>query len=79
MSKTEQRYSITEKELLAIVEGTKHYDHYLRGRKFTIITDHKALEALNTKGELGSARLERLREKHQEYNFNVVYGPSAKT
>lgn len=73
LSKTEQRYSITEKELLAVVKGIKHHDCYLRGRRFTVITDHRALEALNLKGGLGSARLERLREKLQEYNFNVAY------
>lgn len=73
MNKTEQRYSITEKELLAVVEGVKHYEYYLPGRKFNRITDHKALEAINTKGELSTARLERLREKLEEYNFTITY------
>lgn len=72
MSPAEQRYLITEKELLGVVEGAKHDGHYLRGRKFTVVIDHKALVALNTEDELGRARLERLQEKLQEYNFTII-------
>ena len=37
----EVRYSATELEALAVVESIKHFLHYLYGRKFTVITDHK--------------------------------------
>jgi hypothetical protein len=43
LNSAEKRYSVTEKELLAIVWGCKYYRQYLFGRKFTIVTDHKPL------------------------------------
>ena len=46
----EKRYSVTEKELLAIVWGCKYYRQYLFGRKFTIVTDHKPLVGFQCKG-----------------------------
>jgi len=42
----EIRYSATELEALAVVESIKHFLHYLYGRKFTVIMDHKQLNSL---------------------------------
>ena len=39
-------YSTTEKELLAIVWATKHFRHFLYGKHFIIITEHKPLKWL---------------------------------
>lgn len=39
---------------------------------FDVITDHKALEALN-KGEIKSLRIQRWLYKLSEFNYNVVY------
>ena len=44
----EQRYSIFEKELLAIIKGIAHFKHYLTGTHFVIETDHSALVFLKT-------------------------------
>ena len=41
------RPSATRRELLAIVTFTRHFRHYLLGRKFTILTDHRALQCLH--------------------------------
>ena len=46
LTKSERRYSTTQKELLAIVEFVKHFRHYLYGRQFLIRTDHSALKWL---------------------------------
>ena len=47
LNKAQSRYSTTKRELLAIVTYTKHFKHYLLGRRFKIITDHRALQWLH--------------------------------
>ena len=46
-NKAQSRYSTTKRELLAVVNYTKHFKHYLLGRRFKIITDHRALQWLH--------------------------------
>lgn len=48
---TKRRYSITEKDMFAVAWGIKNFDYYLRGRKFHLITDHKALTSIKSKGD----------------------------
>ena len=43
LSKAEQKYETTRKELLAIVTGLRQHKQYLLGLKFLIRTDHAAL------------------------------------
>ena len=45
-SKAQTRSSATKRELLAVGNFTRHFKHYLLGQKFTIITDHRALQWL---------------------------------
>jgi transposase InsO family protein len=40
---TQKRYTVTEKELYAIVYSLKKYKPYIYARKFSIATDHRAL------------------------------------
>lgn len=46
LNKTEQNYSITHKEGLSVVWAVKKLYHFLAGRHFEIVSDHKALEVL---------------------------------
>ena len=46
-SKSQKIYSATKRELLAIVTFTRQFEHYLLGRKFKIVTDHRALQWLH--------------------------------
>ena len=44
LSKAEEKYCITRKELLAVYYFVTYYKHYLLGKHFIIRTDHKALQ-----------------------------------
>lgn len=48
LNKAEQNYSTTEKECLAIIWSCSHFRPYLFGKKFTIYSDHKPLEYLQS-------------------------------
>eukprot|EP01053_Blabericola_migrator_P010925 Blabericola_migrator_1__10924@NODE_6310_length_562_cov_12_549495_g4273_i0_p1_GENE_NODE_6310_length_562_cov_12_549495_g4273_i0NODE_6310_length_562_cov_12_549495_g4273_i0_p1_ORF_typecomplete_len117_score2_73RT_RNaseH/PF17917_1/4_4e27RT_RNaseH_2/PF17919_1/1_3e12RVT_3/PF13456_6/0_00045Shikimate_dh_N/PF08501_11/0_26_NODE_6310_length_562_cov_12_549495_g4273_i0108458 len=48
----ESRYPTHERELLAIVEATKHWKHLLQMRRVLIRTDHKPLLHLPTQKSL---------------------------
>ena len=72
LSKPEQRYCTTRKELLSAVVFTKHFRPYLLGRHFTLRTDHGSLQWLyNFKEPEG--QLARWLEQLQEYNFTIVH------
>ena len=61
LTQAEQRYSQTEKELLAQVFGLEHNHQYVYGRRNILYTDHKPLVSISSK-PLASApkRLERV-------------------
>lgn len=50
-----------------------HFEYYLRGRKFKVITDHSALTSALKKEIYGNQKLERMRECLQEFNFSIEY------
>ena len=72
LNESEQRYSVIERELLAVVWSVKHYRPYLFGRKFTIVTDHKPLEWLFSLKDPNS-KLVHWRLKLEEYDYDIVY------
>ena len=71
LTKAEKNYSVIEKECLALVYGTKQFRHYLLGRKFRIITDHKPLCWLSAQKMEG--RLCRWALALQEFDYIVEY------
>jgi len=73
LTPAEAKFGITEKEFFAMAWGIEHFDYQLRGRKFKVRTDHTALLAMKEKPIFGSLRLERMRERLQEYDFSIEY------
>jgi len=65
-------YSVTDKELLAAVKATENFRRYLLGRKFTLRTDHGAIEFIQ-KAKDQNTRLLRWALKLQEFDYQVEY------
>jgi transposase InsO family protein len=76
LNKAERNYTTSEKELLAIVWGIKHFRPYLYGRKFKVASDHKPLLWIMNIKDPGS-RLLRWRIKLEEYDYEIVYKKGA--
>ena len=74
LSRAEANYTATERECLAVVFFTKHFRHYLYGRKFTIVTDHQALVWLHNSRD-PSSRLLRWRLRLLDFQYEVKYRP----
>ena len=72
MNKAERKYSVTRKELLAVVTFTKHFRSYLLGRRFVLRTDHSALQWLYSFKE-PEGQTARWLEMLQEFDFQVIH------
>ena len=75
LNTSQQNYSATDKEWLAVVESVSRvWRHWLLGKEFTIRTDHAALkEILTKKGEDFTPRQLRWWERLEPYSFTVEY------
>ena len=73
LNKQQRNYSVTEKELFAIVQAIEHWKYFLYARRFVIFTDHQPLEwvikSRNTSGRL--ARWLSARISH--FDFEIRY------
>ena len=70
----EQRYTATQQECLAVVNAIKHFEVYLLGNKFTVVTDHGALKHLSTI-KYGGARVTRWVLALQPFEYTVQHRP----
>ena len=77
LTETEQNYAQIEKEMYAITFGCERFHQYVYGRKVTVETDHKPLEAINKKPlSAAPARLQRMMLRVQKYDqLNIVFKP----
>lgn len=74
LTKSEEKYSTIEKELLAIDWACRYFRPYLFGRKFTLYTDHKPLTyALNMK--TSNDRLIRMKLRLEQFDYEIQYRP----
>ena len=73
----EQKYTTTENECSGILWAFRKFRHYLIGAHFTLETDHKPLEWLESsrKGQGHSQHLERWSSELRAHDFPVVHRP----
>ena len=72
MTPAETRYSTFDRELLAIYLAIKHFRHYLEGRLFYVLTDHKPLTfALNSRSDRFSPRQVRHLDYISQFTSNI--------
>jgi hypothetical protein len=72
LTKEENKYSVTEKELLAALWAVRKFHPYLDMYHFILCTDHYALKWGNILNN-PSGRLARWSLELQDYNFTVVH------
>ncbi len=70
LSNTQQRYSTSDKEMLAIFHCIRSGHQLLAGRYFDVYSDHRALQSTKSSA---SARIERIKLALQEYDFKIHY------
>lgn len=75
LTECERRYSQTEKEALALVWAIEHFNVFLFGKEFDLITDHKPLEVLFGPKSKPCARIERWVLRLQAYRYHIKYKP----
>ena len=70
----QRRYSATELEGLAIFKSVHFFAHFLYGRKFTVVTDHKALVSF-LKSRILNKRLHGWMLQLLDFDFTILYRP----
>ena len=74
LNKHEVNWSISEKEMLAIVWPSKHFKCYIFGRHVKFYTDHKPLQDLQ-KSKDPEGRLYQLFRKIESISYETIYIP----
>ena len=80
LSASEKNYAQIEKEALSLVFGVKRFYQFLYGRKFTLVTDHKPLQAIlgprSAVPTLAAARMQRWALVLSAYDYDREYRKS---
>ena len=80
LSKSERKYSVIEKEALAIIFGVRKFQQFLYGRRFTLMTDHLPLTLLfGPKKEIpavAASRIQRWAMQLSAYQYDIKYHKS---
>lgn len=76
LKNTENRWTVSELELLSVVFVVNHFRSLLLGRHFTIFNDHACLQYYKNIKNL-SSRLNRLALKLIDFDFTIKHKPGA--
>ena len=74
LNATEQKWSATEREMLAVYTWIRYWRPYVWGRAFTVYTDHSPLTGIKTRKDV-TGRLTNMILKLQEYDYELKYTP----
>lgn len=74
LGQAQQNYAVIHKEMLSIILAIEQFRHYLYGREFVVVTDHKPLTSLFKQTKL-SNRLLRWKLMLSEYDFKIIHVP----
>ena len=74
-SQAEKNYPQLDLEAMALDYGLRRFRNYIVGSPHTIVlvTDHKPLESVFNGNRKGSIRTERIKMRHQDIRYKVVY------
>ena len=78
LTEFEQKYSINELELLAVVWAVEYFRNFVYGTEFEVVSDHKALTTIlrgNRGNKTYSSRLTRWVDRLLPFQFRVVHAP----
>ena len=82
LNRAERNYSQIDKEALALVWGIRKFNHYLYGRRFTLVTDHQPPTAIfhPEKGipAMTASRMQRYALQLAAHDYEIKYRTSAK-
>ena len=72
LTKTQRKYCVTQRELLAMVTFMHKFRHYLLGRQFSVRTDHSSLRWI-TSFKAPTDQMARWIEIMAQFNFKIDY------
>jgi hypothetical protein len=72
LNSAERNYTVTEREMLSIVECVKEWSHYIAGTSTLVQTDHKSLQHFWSQPKL-PGRQTRWMELLQAYDIDIAY------
>lgn len=72
MLDAETRYPVHEQEMLAIIHALLLWRHYLMGRKFVVMTDHRSLQYFKTQPQLSNRQIH-WKDIIANFDFDIEY------
>ncbi|KAL6457444.1 hypothetical protein MHYP_G00344070 [Metynnis hypsauchen] len=77
LNKAERNYAQIEREALSIIFGVRKFHHYLYGRKFTLLTDHRPLTTILSPSKaipsMAAARMQRWALLLAAHDYTIQY------